>query len=339
MIEPHFLGLSRRSLLLLGTAAAPALIGSRAHANTSLPDKALRILVGSTAGGGSELMARAIVVRLEARTGRHIAIENKANGTGLAAGEYLKKGLADGTVVAFLPSTMLVAALAGEQFPFDTQSDVVPLTAAGALQVELAVAPSTGVSSFADWVAWVKAGPAERARLGLTSTDAYLRVYAMMIGREIGVTLEAVQHKGAAPLAAALKSGAVPAGIGSVATLHQHDRGGAMKVLMTSGHKRLSIAPAVPTALELGHPALELDEWYGGFASSASPAPVAEEWSRQLRGVFEEPEVAAELARFGLDVETSSQEEATQRFAAHLQTWKERLESFGLKTGDTKKGP
>jgi tripartite-type tricarboxylate transporter receptor subunit TctC len=326
--------LSRRALFGLVAAAAPAFGASKAaHADTSLPDKALRILVGFTAGGGAELMARAIVARLQARTGRHIAIESKPIGTGAAAGEYLKKGLVDGTVVAFLPSTTLAASLAGEQFPFDVQSDLVPLTVAGTFQVEFAVAPSIGVSSLADYITWVKAGPPERARLGLSSIDTYLRVYAMMIGREIGVTLQAVPYAGAAPLAAALKAGAVPAGIGSVVTLHQHDRSGAMKVLMTSGHKRLSIAPTVATALELGHPALELDEWYGAFASSASPAPVVAEWSRQFRDVFEEREVTAELAQLGLDVETSTQQEAAQRFAAHLLAWKSRLESFGMKVG------
>jgi tripartite-type tricarboxylate transporter receptor subunit TctC len=334
----------RRSLLVLGAGGAPGLLAlplfssplfsSEARADTSLPDKGLRILVGFTAGGGAELMARAVLPRLQLRTGRHIAIENKPMGSGVAAGEYLKKGLADGTVVAFLPSTTLAATLAGAAFPFDIQSELVPLTVAGTFQVELVVSPTIGVTTFADYVAWLKAGPPERARLGLTSTDAYLRIYAMMIGREIGLPLVAVPHQGAAPLAAAVRQGEIPAGLGSVAALRPHDRSGVMKVLMVSGPKRLSTLRTVPTAAELGHPNLELDEWYGFFAASVTPIPIAEEWSRQLRDVLGENEVAAALAQLGLDVETSTKDEAAARFAARLQAWKGRMESFGLKPGD-----
>jgi tripartite-type tricarboxylate transporter receptor subunit TctC len=328
--------MSRRSLVVSGAASGPTLLSSvllasRASADTSLPDKALRILVGFTAGGGAELMARAIVPRLQSRTGRHIAVESKPNATGLAAGQYLKKGLADGTVVAFLPSSTLATTAAGAVFPFDSQSELVPLTVAGTFQVELVVSPASGISTFADYVTWLKAGPPERARLGLTSTDAYLRIYAMMIGREIGLPLVGVPYQGAAPLAAAVRTGEVSAGLGSVSTLHQHDRNGVTKVLMVSGRKRLSILRTVPTAVELGHPNLELEEWYGFFASSASPGPVVAEWSRQFRAVLGETEVAAALAQLGLDVEISTQEEAAARFAARLQAWKERMESFGLK--------
>ncbi len=290
--------------------------------------------MGVTAGGGAELMVRAIVPRLQLRTGRHIAIEAKPYAAGLPAGEYLKKGLADGTVVAFLPSTTLATTMAGDVFPFDPDSKLVPLTVAGTFQVELAVSPTIGVTIFADYVAWLKAGPPERAQLGLSSTDAYLRIYAKMIGREIGLPLQTIPHKNAAALAEALKTGDVPAGLGSAVTLRQHDRSSAMKVIMTSGRKRMSKVPTVPTAIELGHPALELEEWYGLFASSLSPGPIVAEWSRQFRDVLGEDEIVAALAQLGLDVETSTPEEAAARFAARLKVWKERMDSFGLKPGD-----
>ena len=329
-------GLSRRrSLLTLGAVcAAPMIVRSNGHAQTRLPDQALRILVGFAAGGGAELMARIIAPQLERRLGRRVSVENKRGDAGAGAGEFLKKSLSDGSVVAFLPSTTLASKLAGTPFPFDSKSTLVPLTVAGTFQIALAVSAKIDVSTFAEYVAWLKAGPPERARLGTTATDAYLRIYSLMIGREIGARLEDKPQRGAAPLVIALKAGTIPAGLGSVTTLLQHNLGDRVKILATSGSKRVSVLRNVPTAVELGYPNLELNEWYGFFASSASPSPILAEWGRQLQAVLAEGEVIAALARLGLDVDTSTQEEAEARLASHQRVWKARMESFGMKPTD-----
>jgi tripartite-type tricarboxylate transporter receptor subunit TctC len=322
--------LSRRRALALGSLfAGPAIVPYRADAETTLPDAALRILVGFTAGGGGELMARVIAPRLEARTGRRVEIQNRPSGADQPAGDLLRKALASGTIVAFMPSTTLAATLAGDIFPFDSQSELVPLTVAGTFQVVLAVSAAAGASTFADYVAWAKDGPPERRRLGVSATDAYLGLYGRMLGRAIGVDLKAVPYQGAAPLASALKAGEIPAGLGSVTTLLQHNLDRRLRFLMASGRKRVSLSRDVPIAGELGHPDLELDEWYGFFAASITPAAIVTEWNRQLRAVLAEQEIVAALAQLGLDVESSTQQQAAARFAAHLAAWKARKESFG----------
>jgi tripartite-type tricarboxylate transporter receptor subunit TctC len=322
----------RRSLLALGVlCGTPALLSRPVRAQAALPDRALRILVGFSAGGGAELMARIIAPRLELRTGRRTTIENKPSDRAEPAGEFLRKGLVSGSVVAFLPTTTIATMPEREAFPFDSKSDLVPLTMAGTFHVALAASPASGVSSFDSLAAWMKAGPSQRLRFGISSSDDYLRLYAMMIGREIGVSLEPVVHKNTAAFAAALKAGTIPAGIASAATLLEHNRSGGLKTLMTSGAKRLSVLRTVPTARELGYPGLELQEWYGFFASSASPPAVAAEWSRQLQSVLSEDEVKAQLAQFGLDVKPSTQAEAVERFKARLRVWQEKKEAFGFK--------
>lgn len=329
-------GLSRRrSLRVLGTAcAAPLIIPSRGRAQTTLPDRPLRILVGYAAGGGSELMARAVAPQLERRIGRHVSVQNKQSGAETIAGEYFKEDLERGLAVAFMPSTTLGPKVAGYPFPFDSRSDLVPLTTAGTFQVALAVLPETGISTFADYVVWVKASPSERIWLGTTATDAYLEIYGMMIGREIGVSLETIPQRGASRLVNALIDRKVPAGLGSVATLREHNYGHEVKFLMTSGARRVSVLSDVPTAVELGHPNLELKEWYGFFASSASPAPIVAEWNRQLRAVLDGSEVIAAFRQLGVDVETSTPEEAAARLAQHFQAWSGRMESLGMKPID-----
>jgi len=89
-----------------------------------------------------------------------------------------------------------------------------------------------------------------------------------------------------------------------------------------------------PTAVELGFPKLELQEWYGFFASSASPPAVASEWSRLLQPILAEPEVVAQLAMLGLDAQPTTQEEATTLFKARLKAWTEKAAAFGMTLPD-----
>lgn len=327
--------LLRRSLLATGALYGASLVRPRrVRGQSRLPERALRILVGFSAGGVSEPMARAIAPRLELRVSRRVTVENKANDRNEPAGEFLGKALAEGSVIAFLPTTTIAVTPPREIFPFDSRSALVPLLMAGLFQVAFIVPRSAGIATFANYVAWLKAGPPERRRIGASSGDLYFKLYSRMIARECGVEIECVPHKAASRLVAALKEGSVPAGICSVPALLDHNRDGALKILITSGAKRASVLRDVPTAAAAGHPALELKEWYGFFASSATPPAIAAEWSRQLQPILREPEVVAQLATFGLDAEPTTQEEATALFNARLKSWTEKAAAFGVTLPD-----
>lgn len=325
----------RRTLLALGSACtAPAVVrtfaAAPARAQSKLPDKSLRILVGFARGGGADEMARSIAPRLERRVGRHVTVENRPGGTAAIPGELLVKGPKDGTLVAFLASTTLASKFVVSDFPFDPLADLTPITMVGTSQTGLALSPKTGVSTFDDYLQWLKSGDDARRRLGNTSSSVFVDVFSKLIGREINVKLETVAYRGAAPMVADLQSGRLPAGVTAVTSLLEHHRGGRVRLVMTTGRKRSPMTQNIPTAVELGYPNLDIVEWYGFFASSATPAPIVAEWNKSLRGVLADSEVAAELRQLGLQVESTTQEEAADRVATYLRQWKKRLELVGM---------
>jgi tripartite-type tricarboxylate transporter receptor subunit TctC len=319
----------RRRLLL---SLAPALLPRVARGQTTLPDKALRIIVGFVNNGGADLMARSIAPALERRLGRHVTVENRPGNTGQAAGEALRLATAsDGSVIAFMPSTTIALRVALASYTFDPEKDIAPITVAGTFQTALAVSPSTGVASLDDFIAWAKDGDAERRRFGVTATDALLQVYAKTIGHAIDVPLEGIGYRGALPLTSDLAAGKLPAGAGGVTSFLEHHHGGMLRMLAISGDKHLATAREVPTAKELGRPEMLSEEWYGFFASSsASPAVVAE-WNHQLCAVLADPGIASTLAQYGLEVEGSTPEQAAARVKAHLDSWRTRMAAFKLK--------
>src|SRR6186997_2972787 len=149
--------ITRRTALALGgaTLAAPAI----GRADTGLPDKTLKILVGFPAGGGTDVMARVIAEALRQRTGRNVIIDNKAGASGTLAAAELKNGTADGTAICYMPSATVVQKLTMPAVPFDPLTDIAPITMAGTVQTAYVVSPTIGVSTLPEYIEWLKKNP------------------------------------------------------------------------------------------------------------------------------------------------------------------------------------
>jgi tripartite-type tricarboxylate transporter receptor subunit TctC len=318
--------LTRRSALALaGGAIAIPVVG---RADTALPDKPLRILVGFPAGGGSDVMARVIAEALKQRTGRSVIIDNKGGASGTIAGEALKNSPPDGTTVCYMPSATVVQKLTMASIPFDPQADLMPVTLAGTVQTAFCVSPAIGVNSLKDYIEWLKRNP-NRASFGTTAMGSFTHFFGVMAGQAIGIPLEPVPYRGAAPLVADLQGGHIAAGCGGLTDFLEHHRAGKVKVIFTSGAKRASSAPDIPTGVELGYPSLNILGWYVFFAPPKTPPALIEAWGNELRAVLRQPEIEKKMTEFGLDVETSTPAEFSQRMAVDFKRWKEILYSIG----------
>lgn len=319
---------TRRTALALGGAAlaAPAI----GRADTALPDKTLKILVGFPAGGGTDVMARIIAEALKQRTGRNIIIENKGGASGTLAGEALKNSPPDGTTICYMPSATVVQKLTMASIPFDPQTDIAPITLAGTVQTAFCVSPTLGVNSLKEYIEWLKKNPT-RNNFGTTAMGSFTHFFGVMAGQAIGIPLEPVPYRGAAPLVADLQGGHVPAGCGGITDFLEHHRAGKVKVIFTSGQKPTTSAPEIPTVTQLGYPNISILGWYVFFAPPRTPPALIDAWGNELRAVLKLPEIERKMTEFGLDVETSTPAAFSQRMAADFKRWKEILDSIGYK--------
>ncbi len=320
--------LTRRWLLATSAAfASPAI----ARAQSSLPHKPLRILVGYPSSGGSDSMVHIIAGALQSQLSRSVTVDYKPGPSGVAAGEILKKSTPDGSVIAFMPSATMVGKLVKTGFPFDPLVDLLPLTLAGTYPTAFAVSPKIGVATLAEYVTWLKAGDPQRARFGTTTPDSFTQYFGTILGREIGVPLEAVAYGGARPLIGDLEQGRIPAGTGGITSFLVPQRGGRLRVLMISADKRLALAPQVPTVAELGYPKMVQTNWYAFFAPPGMQAPLVAAWTAELRAVLQSREVSEQLQQLGLKVETSTPAEMAERLASDFKDWKATLDMLGVK--------
>lgn len=324
------LTLARRSLLTVAASAAPTLLPHPGRAQTVLPDKGLRILVGFQANGGTDIVARLIATQLQRRLGRHVVVENKPGDSGAMPGELVKKAPADGATLAFLASTTLVARLGQVDFPFDPLVDLTPVSLAGNWPMGLAVSPKLGISTFEQYLQYLRSDEPDRHKLGNTASDAFIQAFNLMFSRELKVTMRGVTFRGASALVGDLADGRIPAAVSGIVSLLQHHRGGRIKLLMTTGDKRLAVARDIPTARELGYGALEVVEWFAYFARAGTAEPLIDAWNKQIRTVLDDRNLQGELAQLGLDVESSTPQEAVARIIGHRRAWKARMEAVGM---------
>jgi tripartite-type tricarboxylate transporter receptor subunit TctC len=324
--------ITRRSTLAIAGAAAMVPLAAARAQQPGLPDKPLRILVGFPAGGGTDVMARFLAEPLKQRTGRNVLIENKAGASGTIAIEALKSSAPDGTAIAYVPSATIVQKLTMESAPFDPLVDIQPVTLAGTVQTAFCVSPTIGVNTLPEYIAWLKKNPT-RQSFGTTAMGSFTHFFGVMAGREIGIPLEPVPYRGAAPLIADLQGGHIAAGCGGITDFLEHHRAGKVKVIFTSGVKPTTSAPEIPTATQLGYPKLQILGWYIFFVPAKTPAPLVEAWGKELKAVLALPEVQKKLTELGLDVETSTPAECTQRMTSDLARWKTIIDSIGYKPG------
>jgi tripartite-type tricarboxylate transporter receptor subunit TctC len=326
-MKPRFL---TRRTVLAGSLVSPALWPGVGRAQTILPDKALTILVGFAANGGTDTIARAIAAPIERRVGRHLSVLTKPGSAGAIPGEMLKKGSADGSTVGFLASTTLVSKLAAADFPFDPLTDVTAISLAGTWPMALAVSPKLGVKTFDEYLRWLRTDDPKRLKLGSTASDTFIEAFSRMVGKALAVTFQPTAYRGTVALTDDLQEGRLPAAVSGIVSLLEHHRGGRLRLLMTTSPERLPVAPDVPTARELGYPGLEDLEWFAFFASAKTPAPLIGEWNRQIRAVMADKELTAQLTEIGLTVLTSTPEEAAARVAGHLKVWKDHMQDVGM---------
>ncbi len=321
--------LDRRSLLALGTFAAPAVIPAFSRAQGALPDKAIRIFIGFEAGGGADAVARAIATRLQQRFSLRVSVESRTGSFGALPGEIVRKGPADGSQLALLSSTTLVSRLASSDFPYDPANDLAPVTEVGTFSIAFAVSPTLGVTTFADYLQWLKGGDARR-RIAVSSNTAFVRVLNTLLAQSTGETLEPVGYRGAVPMVNDLQAGRIPASVNTITSLLPAHRGGRCRILFITAHERLPVAPDIPTAAELGYPRLDMEEWFAFFVAPTTPPAIVAAWNRTLRAVIEDPDVAGELKPLGLQIAPSTSEAITAKIDVHRAAWKARMKGAGL---------
>lgn len=303
--------IGRRSALALGAAALVA-----PHALAQTVPRNVRMLVGFAAGGPTDLVARLYAERLRPTYAPNAIVENRPGATGRLALEAVRSADPDGTTMLMSPASVMT--LQPHIFPrearHDALTDFVPVCTLCEFAFGLAVPASHPARSFADFITWLRAQGGRDVTFGSPGSGSGGHFVGDMVGRAVGVTMNHVPYRGAAPAVQDTIAGNIPMVVSVLSDLvPQHGQG--LRILAISSEARLARLPDVPTIAESGYPQLIVSDWMGLFLPARTPAATAAALHRTIAAAAATAEVRQVLDR----LEFQPTILAPEAFAARIQ--------------------
>ena len=295
-------------------------------------DKPVRILVGFPAGGTADLIARVVADKLKDTLGVPVIVDNRPGAIGRIAAEAVKNAAPDGTTIMVMPiGPMAVVPHSTKNLNYDPLKDFTAIGLGATFQFAIAAGPESGSKNWQEFAAWVKANP-DKAAYATSGAGSLPHFFGVLLSSELGVPMLHVAYKGSAAYINDLVGGQIPAAIDAMADLTELHRSGKIRILATSGSKRSTALPEVPTFKELGLTGVEATGWFGFFGPANMPKPIVDALNRALNKALQSPDVVEKLSRVGMDPATSSPEEFSKIVGLDYAKWAPVVKASGFTT-------
>lgn len=321
--------------MTLNRRQALALLAS----TTALPSHAqgfeqARILYGFPPGSSGDVAARHIAQHLggSAYAKLPAIVENRVGAGGRIALEALKSLPADGSVLALTPmSTTAIYPHVYRRLAYDPVADLIPVSTAVVAHHGMAVGPAVpaSVSTVKGFVAWAKANP-DKANYGSPAAGSTPHFLGALLGLTQDVELRHVPYRGSMPGVTDLVGGQIAAMFTPTGDFLNFYRAGKLRLLATSGHKRLPFAADVPTFAEQGLGELSVEEWYGFYATARSPQRVLAVANSAIQAALKDRSVIEALTGVGLLAQGSTPEQMARSQRAEFERWGPLIKRIGF---------
>lgn len=320
-----------RILKLVCTAIALAGLVSAAPA-ADYPNKQIRMIVPSTAGGSSDTLARLIGEHLQKRLGQTVIAENRPGAGQTIGSSHVVKSDPDGHTMVMVTVTYTTSSAIYSRLPYDPVNDLVGAAMVGQGPLILVVHPSLPVKSVKDLVALAKSKPRilDFASAGSgTIPHLSLELFAL----QAGIDIVHVPYKGIAPAVTAVVAGEVPALIGSAPSTTAMIRAKRLHALGVTTAKRSPHMPELPTIAEAGVPGYDVATWWGVLVHARTPKPIVTKLNQEIRAILATDEVSKRIKSDGAEPELDmTAEQFTALIKQDIAKWRAIVKKRKIKT-------
>jgi tripartite-type tricarboxylate transporter receptor subunit TctC len=308
--------LSRRQFTTCLGASALAGVPSLGLAQA----KVLKILVGFAAGGGADMVARAVGEGLR-DSGYNVVVDNRAGAGGRLALEALAREPADGSTLVLTPEGALTLyPHVYKALRYDPLKQFAGVATACRMGFALAVAANSPVRTLQDFLAQARRTPTLGA-YGTAGAGSTMHLIGALLGKQAKVPLTHVPYKGAAQAVTDAIGGAVPAVIAFMPFLLAHHKADKLRILAISDATPNPALPGVPTFKSLGYSDLVITDHFAFFAPAGTPAPVIARLGQAISKAVRSPKVSGMLQKADYDVVTMAPDALDKHVRAEHAQW------------------
>lgn len=309
-------------LALLG--AAPTVFAQPAP----YPAKPVRIIVGLAPGGGADTFARFIARNLTDSLGQQVVVENRPGAGGLIGGEYVSRSPADGYTLLVGGSGQLAASLAHRRM--DPERDFTPIVLAMEQYFLLTVHPSFPATNVAALIKLAKARPGDMLYASAGAGSAG-HLAMEMFNMTAGIKMIHVPYKGAGAALADVMAGQVPIIFSSPLGTVPVVKTGRLRALATSGPRRMTALPDVPTIAEAALPGFGTASFLGIYGPPGLPREIVARINGDVVRIIDRPENREWLIRQGAEPGAGTPEQFAARIRADVDRLGKVIRAIDLK--------
>ncbi len=286
--------------LLAASVVSTALMGVAlpALAQSPYPNKPIRLIVPFAAGGGTDILARAVAARMADSMGQQVVVENRGGGNTLIGTEVVVRAPADGYTLLMQTNNLATnPTLYKGKISFDTRKDLAPVALVAGNPHVLVVHPSVPAKDLKEFIALAKAKPGS-ITFATAGSGTVNHLTGELLKMRAGIDMTHVPYKGSGALMPDLLAGHVNALFAAMPTVTAFIKDQRLRPIAVTTPRRFHGLPDVPTIAESGFPGYDLSSWFGILAPAGTPEAVIDRLNAEINKALKDPGVRERLRDF-----------------------------------------
>ncbi len=322
--------LLQKALKALATTAGIAVLMSSHTAHAQYPERAIKIVVPYNAGGGTDVLSRAVAAGLGKVLNESFVVENRAGASGMIGSDAVARSAPDGyTLIMTAADTHTINPHVYPKIPYDALKDFTAVAQVGYLPYAIVVNPNLGVETIDEYIALAKKEPGKLtyASWGVGSSS-HVAMEMLNVGQSLDVLH--VPFTGAAPAMTAIMGGQVDALFVPLSLAKPTADAGKVKLLGLAAPKRFAGAPDVPTLVEQGVNVVAAP-WIGILAPAGSPKAALDTLSDAAQQAVKTEEVIKALTTGGLEISVRNSKDFADFLVEDYALWGDTVKAANIK--------
>ncbi|MGH8617583.1 MAG: tripartite tricarboxylate transporter substrate binding protein [Burkholderiales bacterium] len=312
--------------LLLGAGGA----GAAAPATPDYPNKPVRVVVVYPAGGGIDILVRAIGQKLTDVWGPPLIVDNRPGAGTTIGAAIVAKSAPDGYTLLATDVSFAITPTLYPKLPYDPVKELTPIILLNLVTDVLVIHPSLPATTVKELITYAKANPG-KVLYASAGNGTLNHLAPEMLKSMAGIDLVHVPYKGAVAALADVISGREQLYIGALASTVPHIKAGRIRALAITGKKRSNVLPDLPTVAESGLPDYDVSAWYGLLAPAGTPKPIIDKINREVKATLGTPDILQRLAADGSEPVGGSPDEFREFIRTEIAKWGKAVRAAGAK--------
>jgi len=298
-----------------------ACISEAALAQTSkFPIKPIRMIIGYTPGGGTDIIGRLIAEKIAEETGQQVIVENRPGATQNLAAEFVARSPNDGYTLFLSSSAHGINISLFPKLNYDPVKDFAPVALVGTSPNLFLVHPSLPVRSVTQFITLGKKNP-NKLNFASAGSGTSQHLSGEMFKVQTGVGMVHIPYKGSLPSMTALISGEVELMFCPIPPAMPLMAQGRLRGLAITSAARSALLPELPTMIESGLPGFVSGTWFGVFLSAGTPKDIVAVLNAIIVKAVRKEEFRARLAQLGVDPVAESPDYLAQFLKDEIKRW------------------